>query len=224
MQEVTIAKALEYVRSNQADLAVQDLTALRDKNPDNAEARVGLAKALLARRETEPALAELQKAAELKPDLAEAHYQLGYVNHIVKGNAAAALPHYEKAVAADPGNAEYGTNFGAALVAAKQFDRAVEELARVTGSPGYKQPVAWIYLGQAHLGAKRYKDAIPPLEKALEIAPESPDAAASMAWSYFGLKDAEGFKKYGAKARSLGHKEPTLLQYLTRVEGGEAIK
>jgi len=224
MQEVTIAKALESLRSNQPDLAVQDLTALRDKNPDLAEARVGLAKALLAKRQTEPALAELAKAVELKPDLAEAHYQLAYVHHFVKRDAAAALPHYEKAVAADPGNVEYRTNLGAALVAAKQFDRAAEELTKVVDSPGYKQPVAWIYLGQAHLGAKRYKNAIPPLEKAAEIAPESPDAAASLAWSYFGLKDAEGFKKYGAKARSLGHKEPTLLQYLSRVEGGEPIK
>jgi len=27
-----------------------------------------------------------------------------------------------------------------------------------------------------------------------------------------------------AKARALGHKEATLLQYLTRIEGGEPIK
>ena len=49
-------------------------------------------------------------------------------------------------------------------------------------------------------------------------------AYAYMGWAYFGLKDADNFKKAAGKARSLGHKEPTLLQYLTRVEGGEAIK
>jgi hypothetical protein len=47
---------------------------------------------------------------------------------------------------------------------------------------------------------------------------------AYLAWSHFGLKDAAAFKLHGGKARSLGHKEATLLQYLTRIEGGEAIK
>ena len=46
---------------------------------------------------------------------------------------------------------------------------------------------------------------------------------AFLAWSHFGLKDAAGFKLHGGKARALGHKEATLLQYLTRIEGGEVI-
>ena len=49
-------------------------------------------------------------------------------------------------------------------------------------------------------------------------------AYAFLGWAYFGLKDADNFKKAAGKARSLGHKEPTLLQYLTRIEAGEPIK
>ena len=45
-----------------------------------------------------------------------------------------------------------------------------------------------------------------------------------MAWSCLGLKDAANFKKYGAKARSLGYKDPTFLERLSKVEAGEAIK
>jgi tetratricopeptide (TPR) repeat protein len=224
VQEVTIGKALEYVKGGQADLAVQDLTALRDKNPDMPEARVGLAKALVAKRQADPALTELQKAVELKPDLAEAQYQLGYVKHVMKNDAAGAVPALEKAVAAEPGNTEYRTALGAALSDAKQYDRALAELTKVTESPGYHRAEAWIYLGRAYVATKRYKEAIAPLEKAASIAPNSPDAAAWQAWAYFGLKDAANFKKQGAKARSLGYKEATLLQYLTRVEAGEPIK
>jgi tetratricopeptide (TPR) repeat protein len=225
-QQVVIAKSLSYVAQGQPDLAVQDLTALRDKNPDLAEARVGLAKALAAKRQVDPALAELKKAVELKPDLAEAYYQLGYVSYALKGDAPAAIPALEKAVAADPGNVEYRTYLGAALADPKvgQADRAVEELKKVVESPGYNRADAWIYMGRAYLAAKKYKDAVAPLEKATGLAPQSADAYASLAWSYFGLKDAENFKKAGGKARSLGHKEQTLLQYLQRVEGGEAIK
>ena len=222
--EVQTAKALGSLRQGNVDMAIQDLTTLRDQNPQSAAVRVGLGKALAAKRQADAAIVELQKAAELDPKNAEAQYQLAYVRHVLKGDSAGAVPAYEKAVALEPGNTTYRTNFGAALVGAKQFDRALEELQKVTATAGYDKPDAWIYLGQAYLGVKKYKDAIPPLEKATTIAPNNDQAYAFLGWAYFGLKDAENFKKAAGKARSLGHKEPTLLQYLTRVEGGEAIK
>jgi len=224
VKEVTIAKALSYLQTNQTDLAMQDLTALRDQSPNLPEARVGLAKVFIARRQADQALTELQKAVELEPGLAEAQFQLGYVYHVLKSNPAAALGPYEKALAVEPGNVGYRTHLAAALTDQKQFDRAVAELSKVIETPGYSRPDAFIYLGRAHLGAKRYKEAIPPLEKALALAPSSADAEASLGWCYFGLKDAQGFKKHAGKARSLGYKEPTLLDYLRRVEAGEAIK
>ncbi len=224
VQEVVVAKAMADVAANQVDLAIQDLTALRDKHPEFALARVGLAKALIAKRQADAALAELQKAVEIEPGLAEAQFQLGFVQHVLKGNAAAAVAPYDKAVAAEAGNLGYRTNLGAALAASGQYERAVVELTKVTQTPGYDRPDAWIYLGQAHLQAKKYKDAIPPLEKAIAIAPKSEQAWAYLSWCYFGLKDADNFKKAAGKARSLGYKEPTLLQYLQRIEGGEPIK
>jgi len=222
--EVKAAKALEYLAQGQPALAVQDLTALRDQNPTVPEVRVMLAKALAAQRQADPAIAELAKATELDPKNAEAQFQLGFVNLVMKGNPVAALGPLEKAVALDPANPTYRTNFGAALVAQKQLDRAIEELGKVTASPGYNRADAWIYLGQAYVGAKRYKDAVAALEKATAIAPNSDQAYAFLGWAYFGLKDADSFKKAAGKARSLGHKEPTLLQYLTRIEAGEPIK
>jgi Tfp pilus assembly protein PilF len=142
----------------------------------------------------------------------------------MKGNAAAAVGPYEKAVAADPANTTYRTNFGAALTDTKQPDRAVAELQKVVEAPGYSRPEAWIYLGQAHIAAKRFKEAIAPLQKAAELAPQNAAVQAFLGWAYFGLKDAANFKLHAGKAKSLGHNEPTLLQYLKRVEGGEAIK
>ncbi|MFI5183012.1 MAG: tetratricopeptide repeat protein [Vicinamibacteria bacterium] len=224
--EVTVAQAMADLAAGQVDMAIENLTALRDKEPNLVAARVGLARTLVAKRppQTDAALVDLKRAAEIEPNNGDVQYQLGYVNHVVKGNAAAALPFYQKAVAADPGNVTYRTNLGAVLTATKDFDGAVAELNKVTASPGYNRPDAWIYLGQAHLGAKRYKDAIAALEKALAIAPNSDQANAFLGWCYFGLKDAANFKKYAGQAKALGYKEPTLLQYLGRVEAGEAIK
>jgi tetratricopeptide (TPR) repeat protein len=143
---------------------------------------------------------------------------------VMKQNAAAAVPAYEKAVAAEPGNVVYRTNLGAALTETKQTDRAVAELTKVVETPGYNKADAWIYLGQAQLAAKRFKDALPALEKAAAITPDNPQVEAYLGWTYFGLKDSANFKLHAGKAKALGHKEPTLLAYLTRVEAGEAIK
>jgi tetratricopeptide (TPR) repeat protein len=223
-QEATVAKALVYVAQNQPDLAIQDLTALRDQHPDLALARVGLGRAYAAKRDIPAAIAELQKAVELDPGNAEAHYQLGFVQHMLKRDAAAAIGPYEKAVAAEPGNLEYRTNLGAALAAANQPDRAVAELTKVTGTPGYTRPEAWIYLGQAQLLAKRYKDAIGALDKAAAAAPNNVSVETFLAWSYFGLKDSKNFVDHGRKAKALGQKDATLLGYLARIEAGEPIK
>jgi tetratricopeptide (TPR) repeat protein len=224
VQEATVAKALAYVAQNQPDLAIQDLVALRDKSPDLALARVGLGRAYAAKRQVDLALVELQKAVELDPKSADAQYQLGYVQHMIKRDAPAAVGPYEKAVAAEPGNVEYRTQLGAALAAANQPDRAIAELTKVTSTAGYKRPEGWIYLGQAQLGAKKYKDAIASLEKAGTLAPDNVSVETFLAWSYFGLKDSKNFVEHARKAKTLGQKEPTLMGYLARIEAGEAIK
>jgi tetratricopeptide (TPR) repeat protein len=224
VEEVTVASALSLAVQGQADLAVQDLTALRDKSPSSAAVRLGLGKALIQKRQGDAAIVELKKAVELDPANAEAWYQLGYASHVLKQSAATALPAYEKAVAADPGNPTYRTNLGAVLAETGQVDRAVAELTKVTSTPGYDKADAWIYLGGAHLAAKRYKDAIAALDKAVAIAPQSAIAEAYLGWSYFGLKDAAGFKEHAGKARALGWKDAQLLDRLKRVEAGEAIK
>jgi hypothetical protein len=38
------------------------------------------------------------------------------------------------------------------------------------------------------------------------------------------MKDAAKFKEAAGKARTLGYKEPTLLDYLKKIEGGMTIK
>ena len=224
VREVTVARSLDAVRTGQVDTAIQDLVALRDKEPNDADIRVGLAKAYIAKRQADPAVAELQKAVELDPANGEAQYQLGFVHHVMKGTAAAALGPYEKAVAAEPANTTYRTNLAAVLTETKQPDRAVAELQKVVDSPGYNRPEAWIYLGQAHIAAKRFKEALDPLKKAAELAPNNAQVEAYMGWAYFGLKDAPNFKLHAGKAKALGYKEATLLQYLTRIEAGEPIK
>jgi len=222
--ETKVARSLQDVGAGQVDLAVQELTQLRDQNPGSPAVRLGLGRAQIARRDADAAAAELQKAVELDPRNAEAQYQLGYVFQVMKQNPASAVAPFEKAVAAEPGNTMFRTSLGSALLGAGQTDRAVEELTRVTGTEGYSGSQAWFYLGAAQLKAGRFKEAVPALEKALQAKPDNAEAEAYLAWSYFGLKDAEGFKAHGAKARRLGWKDPALFDRLAKVEAGQPIK
>jgi tetratricopeptide (TPR) repeat protein len=222
--EVKVARALEAVGQGQIDLGIQDLTALRDQNPDSAAVHLALGKAQIARRDAAAAIPELQKAVELAPKNAEAQYQLGWAQLNMKQNAAGAVGPFGQAVALQPTNNQFRTDYGASLMQSGQLDKAVEELTKVTSTPGYSGSLAWLYLGAAQLQANRYKDAVAALEKSLEAKPDNAQAEAYLAWSYFGLKDADGFKKHGAKARTLGYKDPQLFDRLTKVEAGQPIK
>jgi len=222
--EVKVARALQALGEGQTDLAVQDLTALRDQNPDSGAVRLGLGRAQIARRDPAAALAELQKAVEIEPKNAEAQYQLGYVQQVMKQNAAAAVGPYEQAVALEPGNGQFRTSLGSALLDAGQAERAVAELTKVTSAEGYSGSQAWFLLGVAQFKANRFKEAVPALEKSLAIKADNAMAEGVLAWSYFGLKDAANFKVHGAKAKALGFKDPQLFDRLAKVEAGQAIK
>ncbi len=221
--EVRVARSLLDLSEGQAELAAQDLAALRDRQPDAAVVRVGLGRVQIARRDVAGALAELQKAVELDPGLAEAQYHLGYVYHAMKQDVGSAVGCFERAVELEPGNAVYRTSFGAALMDAGQLERAVAELGRVT-SAADASPLAWFYLGAAHLKGKKFKEAAAALEHSLAAKPGNAQAEAFLAWSYVGLKDTANFKLHGAKARALGWKDQDLLGRLAQVEAGQSFK
>lgn len=221
--EVRVARALQELRGGNVALAEQDLTQLREENPESPEVRLGLARAQLERGDTDAAIAELTKATELAPDNAEAHYELGNVQLRKKSDPAAAVSPLEKASSLDPNNATYLTAYGAALVGAQQFDKTVEVLAPVTAQDGYASAEGLFSLGQAQVQLKQYKDAIPVLERAAELAPDAAPIWATLAWAHFGLKDAESFKTAAGKAKSLGYSEPTLLNYLEELSKPDAV-
>jgi tetratricopeptide (TPR) repeat protein len=224
VHEAGIARGLAYLDKNQVSNAVYELTLYRDEHPDVAEAHLGLCQAYVAQRSLDEAFASFEKALELDPGLAEAHYQIGYMQHMLKKDPSGALPSCEKAVEAAPDNLEYRTELGAVLSELELYDRAIEQLQQVVASPAYASADAWLYLGAAQLAAQRYQEAIPALEKVLAVDPESVQAEAYLAWCYFGTKDSEQFVRHAERARSLGYKDATLDQYLERVKGGEEIR
>ena len=224
VKEATVGRALSYLGTDRAGLAIPDLQNLIQQEPDLVIAYVGLARAYITMRQPDEAQPYLATALELDPDNAEALYQLGYMRLTLQNDFAGAVEPLEKASGLDASNLAYHLEYGRALKHVQRFDESVAELQKVTESPGYAKAEGWLYLGEAQLGLKNYADAISALGRAAEIAGEVAYVEAMLGWAYFGLKDAESFKQHAGKARDLGYSEPTLLGYLKRIEGGEAIK
>lgn len=114
---LTIAR--DHYRQHRRDLALYSLRGILDgfgeENPprdtDNAEAR--LLRALILREEDKrgAAIAELERALKLRPDLVEANIELGaYL--LESGNAARAVEVLENAVRFDPRNVYARLNLG----------------------------------------------------------------------------------------------------------------
>lgn len=222
--EVAVAKAMAQIARGEATFAVDDLKRLRDADPADADARVGLARALVATKQVDAALVELDAALQAVPAHGPALFQKGLLLHTAKGDAAGAVAVLAQAVAAEPKQADYRAALGAALLDQKLFDRAVAELEKAVATPGLTRVDAWVLLGGAHLASKRYAEAVAALDKGVAALPKSAQAQAYLAWAHFGLKDATAFKRHANEAKALGIKDPTLLDYLKRIEAGEPIK
>jgi len=130
--DVGIAKALAEAQKGGATFAIQDLKTLLEANPRSSDLHVGLARVYLVQRDATNAAAELKEALTLAPNNAEAHFQLGYLNHLYKKDAAASLPDLEKAVELAPDDLEYRAHLGAVLAELQKLDRAETELQKVT--------------------------------------------------------------------------------------------
>jgi tetratricopeptide (TPR) repeat protein len=150
-----------------------------EKDPSQHVIFANLAEALNGARRFDDAAAAYQKAIELKPD------EAGYYSNmsLVLGNAnkfAEATAAVEKAAAMNPAQAAQGwynlgaiyTNRGRAKEAGDAFLKATEV------NPQMAQ--AWYQLGISYFGAAAtIPQAVPALEKFLELQPTGPDADAA---------------------------------------------
>ena len=222
--EVKVARALEDLGAGRTDLAVKDLTQLRDQNPNSAAIRLGLGRAQIARRDGDAALAELQKAVELDPKNAEAQYQLGYV---LAGAEAERRPRpwarSRRRRRRSPATRRTRRRSASPSGPRSSSTGRSRCSTKATAMPGYSDARRLLALGQAYVNLKRYKEAVPALEKATSLAPKQRQAWATLGWAYFGLKDgreASRRRREGAQPRLQGAALFDRLQ----VEAGEAIK
>jgi tetratricopeptide (TPR) repeat protein len=94
-------------------------------------------------------------------------------------------------VVKDPLTPEEHLNLGVAYEKSGEFDNAIKEYKLAAR----KQPIAYLYLGNAHFQKKEWGRAEACYTKAIELDPRNADAHNNLAWLYYSrgenLDDAE---------------------------------
>ena len=139
----------------QAEKAVKKALAL---SPDLAEAHTsfGWLKEIYYRDYT-GALREYRRAIILNPKYAPAHYRYSYLL-LITGRLEEALVEARKAYELDPLSIFYNTALGNALIYARQYDAAIQQLER-TLELDSNISLSWSFFGDVLLLDKRFEDA-----------------------------------------------------------------
>ena len=185
------------------------------------------AKEAVAERDTDKATKHFQKAIEIEPKFAEAHYNLGILLR-QEGKIDVAVEHFIKSI-------EYQANYGLALFslgetlhAQKKYSQSNLYLGRyleVTGAEENKTVAEAHYLiGTNYFNLKKAKRAILHLSKAIELEPRiHPNAYIFLANSYVIERDGRNAIKNYIKFTELYPNAPNIQQVKTILEKLESI-
>jgi len=181
------------------------------RNGDSAEARFLMATAKLEAMDFTGAVADLQRAAALNPNLPDVNYYLG-VAHKEVGDQPAARKDFEMELLQNPN--DFGSNLNLALMLKEDSDfagarRLLDRALRVRpGDPG-----ALYQLAAIDLSTGKNEEARVKLETILKDSPQFIEAHISLATVYYRLKRKED-----------GDREKALVQQLNAEKDAREVR
>ena len=110
----------------------------------------------------------LYQAIDLQPDSSTLLFNLAAAHHIHKHPGTAAKA-YRMAIKRDPANITYHSNLATALLAAKEYNKALAEMTKVVEMAGEGSSVAFGNLACGCIGKRKWKEAISYIRKAISI-------------------------------------------------------
>jgi tetratricopeptide (TPR) repeat protein len=153
------------------------------KNGDSAEARLLLGTTKLGVNDFSGALADLQRAVELNPELPDVYAFYG-IALLSTGDQAGAQGAFERALKADPNNFDANLRMGLLLRKDEQYDDALRYLRHALevrpGDPGVRYQIASLQLATGKLAEARGE-----LESLVAESPNFTEAHVSLATAYY---------------------------------------
>jgi tetratricopeptide (TPR) repeat protein len=174
------------LRQGDSAAAAAGLDALSDQAKASGEARLLLGRLLLRKEDWNGAKAALDSAVAALPGVAEAHAALGTVAYNV-GDLKLAAEAYGRAVALEPDNVVYLSNYGLYLGYDGRLDEGLAVLEKVVARPaGQGDAGAFVNLGWLYrsLRPPKVAESVAAYEKARKIDPKSAKAALGVPLAY----------------------------------------
>ncbi|MBX9847025.1 MAG: tetratricopeptide repeat protein [Xanthobacteraceae bacterium] len=162
-----LARAMQLHRQGAVIEAIDLYNQILEKSPRNVAALNLLGIAYFQSGESQRAVAPLQEALALNPDLPSGHYNLGRILQGLK-RYEEARPLYELALARQPGDPEIHNNLGTLLRALGRPDEAIMHFRKaLERRPDYA--AVHVNLGNALHALGRHLDAISAFETAVTL-------------------------------------------------------
>lgn len=179
---------MAYLRTEQVEKGQMLIDRILRKG-DSAEARLMMGVAKLEMNDFNGAIEDLQRAAELNPDLPTVHGL--YAQALLEtGNRDLAKREFEAELARNPLDFQANLYFGVLLKEEQQFDDAMKHFGVALGvRPG--ELATRYQIASLKLAARETEAALPLLEELVKEAPTFLEAHVSLATAYYRLKRRE---------------------------------
>jgi len=184
--------ALIHINNGDDEKALEAMEDARAQNPDDLGLLLSEANVQLKMGNKERFKELMEEATEKDPDNAELQYNLGVVS-AEAGETEAAKAYYEKAIELDPSYADAYTNMSVLILSEEA------ELVKEMNSLGTSTKDNKRYDELREKRIKIYESAIPYLQTALKLKPESIQAAQTLMNIYSVVGKTEKFKEMKAK-------------------------
>ena len=188
--------ALIYVSQDNDEKALAAMADARKENPDDIGLLISEANVYLKMGNREKFKALMEEATQKDPNNAELQYNLG-VLAAEAGNREQAKEYYKKAISIEPNYVDAYTNLAVAILEGES--EIVEEMNGLGTSAADNKK----YDALKEKRTQLYNDAIPYLEKALDLNKTNINAAKTLMNIYSVLGETEKFKAMKVKVEQM---------------------
>ena len=197
-------------------------------DPELADAHMWLGSALLALGRVDEALAELREALRLDPENGQAYQSLARAYWVGRGDFAAAIPLFERAMELNPEAGYSYLQLSMLLAWDGQLDRAGDVAARavelqeqfISGNFGLQIVGAHSRLGYVHYLKGEYEDALREYERELAFIGASDHALRERTLLELNVKIGAAYMRLGRRDDAERHFGRALKNFDARVSNG----